>query len=167
MGSKLADELTALAGRIDEITGLDEGIMGKPSMLAPPPGYLEIQNALAQQGQALAQSQAQASQAAQQHVSGGLGNMGFGAGSAFGQTFNPGVSVSGMETKVLRKIHEAIDQLPLSICTHISTIAFRYADEAKPRRFDVVFDNARVISFPDVDNFPAAEDIARIALECP
>jgi hypothetical protein len=166
----MADELTALAGKIYEITGIDEGIMGKPSILAPSPGYLEIQNALAQQGRALAQSQSQAqaqAQAVQQHVFGGLGNMGFGASSGFGQTFNPGVSVSGMETKVLRKIHEAIDQLPLSICTHISTIAFRYADEAKPRRFDVVFDNARVISFPDVDNFPAAEDIARIALECP
>jgi hypothetical protein len=122
-----------------------EDLVGKPAILPPDPAYYnQLQNAT-QQAQ----------------LSGGMG---------FNYTtyeISPAISMSGLETKVQRKITQAIDQLPMSICAHIASISFRYADANKPIRFEVLFDNQRILSFAEVDAFPAEEHIARIALECP
>lgn len=90
-----------------------------------------------------------------------------GLGQAASQQAQPTVSMSGIEIKVRRKIAQAIDQLPMSICAQIAHIIFRFGDEHQPMRFDVIFTNQRVLSFTDVNAFPAEEHIARIALECP
>ena len=79
----------------------------------------------------------------------------------------PAVSVAGLQAKVQEKIREAIAQLPMKICAHISIIHFYQDLPGAAMRFVVVFDNGHHIDFPDVDEFPAPEHIARIALECP
>ena len=131
---------------------MNNSIMGAAGNL--PPSYFHNLNAL--------QAQAQQNFASQlsQYVNQGL--------SAANQAYQPpAISLSGLETKVQRKISQAIDQLPMSLCARIATIQFRYAHENHPMRFVVVFTNNHTIEFLDVDGFPADEHIARIALECP
>lgn len=77
------------------------------------------------------------------------------------------ISVSGLQTKVQEKIREAVAQLPMKICARIANIQFYPDHPTGGMRFVVVFDTQHRIDFPDVDEFPAPEHIARIALECP
>ena len=121
--------------------------MGLPSGLAMPPGYLD-----AQAQQAFAQAAQQLNAQVQNYS---LGNLP-----------PPAISMSGLETKVQRKISQLVDQLPMRICSRIR-VTFVYAHEGNPARFVVTFDNQRTLEFQDVDAFPADEHVARIALECP
>ena len=79
----------------------------------------------------------------------------------------PVVSVSGLQAKVREKVQTAIAQLPMKICARISDIHFYQEVPGGSMRFVVVFNNGHQIDFTDVDEFPAPEHIARIALECP
>ena len=79
----------------------------------------------------------------------------------------PAVSMAALSTKASQKISRALDLLPVNLCAHIVCIEFWRSSFEAPARFTVAFTNGHKVSFDDVDNFPAEEHIARIALECP
>jgi hypothetical protein len=71
------------------------------------------------------------------------------------------------QAKLAQQGERLVAVLPMSIANKINALDFW--DETKDRRarFVLTFNNRRSIEFDNIDEFPTAENIARIALECP
>lgn len=75
-------------------------------------------------------------------------------------------SARPLETKVNAALADVCRQLPVRLASRIKEIRFGPQGVIDPM-FEVEFMGGKVISFDNVDEFPTAADVARIALECP
>lgn len=70
-------------------------------------------------------------------------------------------------SKLEEQVRELVRQLPMSIAGNIHSCMYYEKDPDEAARFVIVFNNRRTLTFYDVDAFPSAEHVGRIALECP
>lgn len=74
--------------------------------------------------------------------------------------------VKPLAARVQGAIDKVCGQLPIRLCSRISSIRFGPDGVIDPT-FEVEYMGGKVIQFENVDEFPTEADIARIALECP
>lgn len=79
----------------------------------------------------------------------------------------PQMTMNISTMKLNAQVLKLVDQLPMSIAGSIDICAYYERDPDEAARFVVQFSNGHKLTFYDVDNFPSAEQIGRIALECP
>jgi hypothetical protein len=115
------------------------------------------------------------SEAAQAHLNAAMANTTLVNSGAIRQTvprYTDVINVNPAISKYRAAIERATAQLPMRVAARITAIVLRRTTSAlkgasNDAAFVVVFDDGRELRFEELDAFPADEDIARIALECP